>query len=483
MKGPIVRLAQQSRRKSAKTGKPVHALVLIKLDDIKPSPENKLLYNPRTDEEINKLAELIKVNGVTPLQISLDRYIISGHCRHAAARVAGLTEVPCVIDKLRRGDGEKASDEFLKALAAHNHQRIKTRDELFREAVVSVNEEEAYAALIGYRRRKQKIKVEPMELGDVKRRDRISSAKAGFLEAMKKIVFALKEFWPITVRHIHYHLLNLKPPPLIHAAKPGSRYRNNKESTNRLYDLATRARHEGHIPYEAIDDPSRRAVMWNVCKSLGEYYQKQVDDFLSDYWRDLLQSQPNYFEIVVEKVGLLDLVKTVAAKYTMTAGPGRGMQTTRPLYDVAQRYLKSGKERLVVIALADCDPDGDQIASSLGQRLRDDYHIAKVQVFKAALTMEQVKEHGLRETYERAKPGSPNYDRYIEKYSNDCVWELEALHPKVLQKLLQETIDAVIDRKLFNLEVAAEKRDAAHWAALKQRAREVLLEIMPALPT
>jgi hypothetical protein len=152
------------------------------------------------------------------------------------------------------------------------------------------------------------------------------------------------------------------------------------------------------------------------------------------------------------------------------------MCSTRPLYDIAERFKKSGKDKLVILAVSDLDPDGDEIAHSLGLRLRDDFNVPNVVVVKTALTMEQVRKLKLPEKYERAKEGSPNYDRYVKRYQTAFVWELEALDPKVLQKLLRDAIDSVIDRKAFNAEVAEEKKDAAHNAAVREIVLRTLRE-------
>ena len=132
--------------------------------------------------------------------------------------------------------------------------------------------------------------------------------------------------------------------------------------------------------------------------------------------------------------------------------------------------------KLVILAISDLDPDGDAIAHSFGQRLRDDYNISEVVVIKTALTMKQVGDLKLPKKYERAKAGSPNYKRYVDAYNTDLVWELEALDPKVLQRLLTEAIETVTDRKAFNAEVRAEREDAAHIAAVRADVLSVLRE-------
>ena len=461
-----------------KTGKVVHELLLLAIDAISPSPENALLYKPvrPDDPETIKLADQIKEHGVkVPITISEDRYIISGHRRHVASRMAGLSEVPCVIERgVVRGDGEKASDAFMKLLVLYNSQRIKTRDELLHEAVVNVDPLKAHQALTAYRTRKTRIKVETLEIREGIRRKEISPAKMAFLAAVQKIISALEEFWPLTVRQIHYPLLN--DPPLKHSGKPGSTYRNDLRSYHSLIDLVTRARHEGYIDYEVIHDPTRPVTVWNVHKNLASYYAQQMEELLNGYWRDLMQSQPNHIEIVIEKNTLHGIITPIAAKFCIPLSAGRGQCSTRPLYNIAERYKASGKDKLIILAMSDLDPDGDAIAHSLGQRLRDDYHIRQVEVVKTALSMKQVRALKLPTKYERAKKKSSNYKRYVEDYGTDFVWELEAVAPKVLQKLLTQVIDGVIDKAAFNEEVAQERTDAAHNAAV----REIVLRTLKA---
>jgi hypothetical protein len=474
------------RRDNIKSGrgraKPVHGQVLkIAIDKITPSPENILLYRPVTPD--NKatvaLADSIKLHGILePLVISADRFIISGHRRHMAAGIAGLKHVPCRIIAIRRGDGEKASDEFVQLLREHNRHRIKNQDELLREAITDVDPNDAHRALTAYREKKEMIDpAVPIEVREAARRCGISAAKMEFLHAVEKIIAENRKFLPLSLRQIHYFLLN--EPPLIHSRKPDSRYRNNVASYRALIDLVTRARHEGYVDHEAIDDPTRPTTTWKVFQGVADYYETEIGDILNGYWRDLMQSQSNHFEIVAEKNTLQSVLRPVASRFCIPLTIGRGQCSTRPLYNIAERSERSGKMNLIILAVTDLDPDGDAIAHSLGQRLRDDYDISEVAVIKAALTMKQVAELELPKKYERAKPGSPNYKRYVNAYDTDCVWELEALDPVVLQNLLTVAIESVIDLDAYNAEVDAEREDAAHIAATRARILNVLREHLP----
>ena len=117
------------------------------LDDIRPTPENEKLYRPVSadDPEVIAIVKSIGILGVIePIVISRDGYIISGHRRHMAARLADLSTVPCRVENVRRSD-----PGFLELLREYNRQRVKTLDEITREEVISANPEEAHRLLVG----------------------------------------------------------------------------------------------------------------------------------------------------------------------------------------------------------------------------------------------------------------------------------------------------------------------------------------------
>ena len=69
----------------------------------------------------------------------------------------------------------------------------------------------------------------------------------------------------------------------------------------------------------------------------------------------------------------------------------------------------------------------------------------------------------------KAKSGSKNFNKYIEKYKSDDIWELEALTPQQLQKILDEAIRGVIDIDLFNQEMENEKSERIELDKYRER--------------
>lgn len=69
--------------------------------------ENDRIYRPVRDgdPEIAKLAESIEADGLLEsLVVTRDHWIVSGHRRHAACRIAGLRAVECRVLDVRRTD-------------------------------------------------------------------------------------------------------------------------------------------------------------------------------------------------------------------------------------------------------------------------------------------------------------------------------------------------------------------------------------------
>lgn len=452
-------------------GKLEHVRVFSRsLSEIRPSSENDNLYRPVTsdDPEVQSLAESIRKHGLMePIVVTEDGYILSGHRRYVAAGLAGLTEVPCRTYPISR---RKRKDEFLRLLREFNRQRSKTNAERLREEIVSIDAGEAYGDLIDYRMEKSELKLQTMEIEGEVRRHQISPAKRPFLEAIKRVIDDRREFWPLSDRQIHYALLN--DPPLMHAGKPNSTYRNDKRSYRQLVELATRARLDFEIPMQAIADETRPVCQWETHPETGPFVADQVKHLMRGYCRDLLQSQPNQIEILGEKNTVASILKPVASKYGIPFTTGRGYCSLPPRAAMAERFKKSGREKLVLLIISDFDPDGEEIAQAFARSMRDDFYIGDVEAIKVALTEEQVRKYGLVPNMS-AKSGSANFTKFTRRFGKD-VFELEALDPSQLQDILDEAIRSVIDVDAFNLEVKREKEDAVFLEGVRRSITESL---------
>jgi hypothetical protein len=77
-------------------------IVYIKIDDLKPDPENP---NEHDDDDIAELVDsLTNYKWTAPILVQKDLTIIDGHGRVIAAKQLGYTEVPCLVLSLSGND-------------------------------------------------------------------------------------------------------------------------------------------------------------------------------------------------------------------------------------------------------------------------------------------------------------------------------------------------------------------------------------------
>jgi hypothetical protein len=264
----------------------------------------------------------------------------------------------------------------------------------------------------------------------------------------------------------------LNDPPLIHAKKPHSTYQNNIASYKRLVDLLTRARLEGTIPFEAIGDETRPVEVWPVHQTVRSFVRHEVKSLFRGYWRDLMQSQPNHIELIVEKNTAKPIVQPIASEYTIPMTTGRGYCSLPLRHAIAERFEESGKEKLVLLIVSDFDPEGEDIAHSFARSMRDDFNVYDLHPIKVALTSDQVKQYKLPPVMQ-AKTKSSRYKKFVQEHGHN-VFELEALPPATLQQIVRSAIEGVIDRAAFGAEIAAEREDAGFLAGVRQRVGEAL---------
>ena len=195
----------------------------VAIDSISSSPENDDVYG-KIDTENHELVMLcndIIEHGIRePIQVSVEGYIVSGHRRYAAARLAGLEKVP--IRRLVISRADHSSISWKRVLASHNRQRVKSAAVRMKESLLAIDPDVAYQQMIALRQERDRDAPNEICIRAESSRAEISQAKEPMLLAAISAINELKKYWPLTVRQVHYRLLN--KPPLRHASKPDSRY-------------------------------------------------------------------------------------------------------------------------------------------------------------------------------------------------------------------------------------------------------------------
>lgn len=452
-----------------------HRVETVERASIKPSPENDEIYgslDPK-DHELVMLAKDMAEHGLRePLVVSSDSVIVSGHRRYAAAGLIGLPNVQ--VRRLAICRDDYSDLEWKRELATYNRQRLKSTAIRLKESLLAIDPEQAHQKLVAARDERDQDALPEMILGSKNKRSGISDGKRAMLRGALVAIDRLQEYWPLTVRQIHYQLLN--NPPLRHATKPNSTYKNDRKSYQDLCDLLARARLAGELPWQAITDETRPVSCTNFNADAAEFVDKEAYWFLNAYRRNLQQSQTDHIEIVAEKLTVQSILKPIANKFCVPLTIGRGFCSLSPRKAIAQRFEESGKDRLILLIASDLDPDGESIAESFARSIRDDFGI-EPRCIKALLTMEQVRSWKIPGNGMEAKKTSSRYKAYQQRYGTDDVFELEAIAPSTMQSALTSAIESVMDVVAFNEELEAEKRDAAKLACLKGEVVEFLAEV------
>lgn len=440
---------------------------------IRPAALNDQLYDPidESDPSFVALVDSIREHGILEtLVVSSDGYILSGHRRHAAACQLSLDRIPVRI----RSDVSYARDRdtFLQLLASYNRQRTKTASEQFREEIVLMSDQ-PLVRIRHFRRGATTMACDGIvQLRQRKARCEIRD-KLELRAAIIQVVETERKNWPLSDRAIHYRLLNI--PGLVRNDKTRIPYENTPKSYDDVTNMLTRLRLDGSISFEAIADETRPVVVWDTHRSVGDFVRRELDGLLKGYWRGLLQSQPNWIELLVEKNTVANQVKSVAGKYTIPMTSGRGYSSLPPRKEMVDRFRDSGRDCLVVIVVSDLDPEGEDIPGSFGVSLRDDFGIAEQQlrIVKAALTSEQVRTMGLHEG-QISKDTSSRYQKYVEALG-ERAWELESLTADQLRAIVEAAIRGVLDIDAFEAEVERERNEQIELESRRHRLRQVLV--------
>jgi hypothetical protein len=345
----------------------------------------------------------------------------------------------------------------MKALSDFNPQRVKTPAALLRELSLrnSTTLEDTKAAIA--RVRETTELVEPPNYVVVpghKEVEPLGESKSEFLEAVQDIIRRLNDYWPLTLRQIQYQLLN--DPPIWRLVGRSNfdevhyRYRNDDRSYSALSHLCTSARYLGELPWPAIEDATRTFEHHRGFRSVAEFIEQEMENFLLGYNLDKWVDQPVYLEALVEKNTLLSIARPVCREYYLPMTSGRGFSGPSTCYQIASRFKRSGKKSMVLLVVSDYDPKGLALAKDAIRSLRDLWGI-RISYHHVAVTEEQIEEQDLEQDFNPAKSESKNLQAFIEETGSDHTWECEALDPEYPQDQLRDAIEANMNLEILEV--------------------------------
>lgn len=245
--------------------------------------------------------------------------------------------------------------------------------------------------------------------------------------------------------------------------------RNILPNTERSYDMLGRAvttgRMAGLIDWEAIEDRTRGV------EELAHFDSPRdaVERIRKAYRINMWANQPTAVEVWIEKEALAGVIERTCRGFDVPYLACRGYLSASEAWRCYRRIRERAENDIetIVLHLGDHDPSGVDMTRDNRERLLNFLTYGElgyarldkfVSVERIALNMEQVKKYNPPPN--PAKLTDSRAADYVARYGNSS-WELDALEPKVITKLVEKHIRAHIDVDKWAERVAQLKAEEA----------------------
>lgn len=291
-------------------------------------------------------------------------------------------------------------------------------------------------------------------------RDKLSLNKKN-TEQLKIINKIIEEYadqgFTLTLRQLYYQLVSRNI------------IANEKKEYSKLSGLLVKGRMAGVVDWNAIEDRTRMPFV--------PYWVHDVEDAINDTVRqfrfDRQRDQEVYVELWVEKDALSGVLKEITSKYHINLMVNKGYSSCSAMHDAFKRFKKHedrGKETHILY-LGDHDPSGLDMIRDVRERL-EEFGVYPT-VKQIGLTMDQIKE--FNPPPNPAKIKDPRAKWYLKKYG-DVSWEVDALNPKTLHKLVRENVEDLINMSKFRKLLKEEENQKQKLSKFASKFEDMELE-------
>lgn len=248
----------------------------------------------------------------------------------------------------------------------------------------------------------------------------------------------------LTLRQLYYQLV-------IENAIP-----NQVSEYQKLSVLLKEGRMAGIVDWDAIEDRLRspsRPSFWDDAAAALEAITEQ-------HRKDRQLGQNTYIEVWVEKDALSGVLKRVTQPYGVPIVVNRGYSSASAMHDAYYRFRSAARreQNIIVLYLGDFDPSGLDMVRDIKSRIDEFINGAMMEVDfnikPIALTAAQIKKYNPPKN--PAKMKDPRAPEYVAEHGYNS-WEVDALPPEVLHKLLEDNIKKLINLDTYNAILEQEK--------------------------
>lgn len=209
---------------------------------------------------------------------------------------------------------------------------------------------------------------------------------------------------------------------------------NTQREYKNLGSIVNDARLAGLIDWRAIIDRTRNLQGVNHWESPSEILRDCIDRYQTDKWAD----SETRVEVWVEKDALIGIVENVCRPNDVDYFSCRGYVSQSELWGAARRAIKynDADQKVVILHLGDHDPSGKDMTRDIEDRF-EMFGVERFEVKRIALNIDQVQKY--KPPPNPAKTTDSRAKNYIAEFGTKS-WELDALEPKVLSKLIEKEI-------------------------------------------
>ena len=223
---------------------------------------------------------------------------------------------------------------------------------------------------------------------------------------------------------------------------------NSDREYKRLSKMVDRGRLAGLIDWDAIEDRLRETQTNSHWKKPSE-----IVWLAQRIWRiDLWARQPKRVEVWIEKDALLGVIEGVCTDHDVPYLACRGYNSQSAMWRSAVKFASYAKkgQRTTILYLGDHDPSGLDMTRDIYERINLLSFNANVKVDRLALNMNQIRQYNPPPN--PAKMKDARAQKYVITYGHSS-WELDALDPKVIIKLVKDAILRNRDDKIWKEDV------------------------------
>lgn len=283
---------------------------------------------------------------------------------------------------------------------------------------------------------------------------RFNRANSMLIDYMNELIGEYqRQGYVMTVRQLYYQLVARDVIP------------NTLADYKRVASIINDAKLAGLMDWDAITDRTRDFVGNSHWTSPARIIRGAANSYGEDMWLD----QPARVFVIIEKEALVGIMERVCQEHDVPLMAARGYPSGSVLREFAENQvlpaIQSGQE-VHILHLGDHDPSGIDMTRDIVERMEmfTFGDLSRANVTRLGLNMPQIEE--LSPPENPAKTTDSRFDGYKRQFGTSS-WELDALPPDYLHRLVDEEVNKIKDQRMWDAEV---NRVEARRAELTQLA-------------